>query len=136
MTKLKEINSRECLNGPVEVLMLGHGSRRREANESFLAVADRVMQMIGQKVTPAFMSNGEPNLSQAVQALIDNGAKTIVIMPLFLFRGIHVTVDIHEELEPIQLTHPEVNVIFTEELASDDGIAKLAGTRVLEVLKR
>lgn len=120
--------------GSTEVLLLGHGSRRLEANQSFLLVADRVAQLIGRKVTPAFMSNGEPNFAQAVQTLIDNGVQKIVIMPLFLFRGIHVTVDIYEELKPIQAANPEVCIVLTDELGSDDGIAQLASSRIREAL--
>ena len=80
------------------------------------------------------MSHGKPSLPEAVQAKITEGALQIVIMPLFLFRGIHVTVDIHEELRDIRAQHPNVEIIFTKELGADDGIANLASLRIKEAV--
>ncbi|AFQ44132.1 sirohydrochlorin chelatase [Desulfosporosinus meridiei] len=117
-----------------EIIILGHGSRRAEANEGLLVVAEKVSRIIGQPVTPAYMAHDHPSLPEAVEAKIESGAKHIVIMPLFLFRGMHVTVDIHEELREIREQHPEVEIVFTRELGADDGIASLASLRIKEAL--
>lgn len=113
-----------------EIIILGHGSRRAEANQGLLEVAEKVSQILGQTVTPAYMAHDHPSLPEAVQAKILEGALKIVVMPLFLFRGIHVTVDIHEELREIREQHPKVEIIFTKELGADDGIANLAAQRI------
>ena len=113
-----------------EIILLGHGSRRAEANQGLLEVSDKVSHILGQKVTPAYMAHDHPSLPEAVQAKISEGALKIVVMPLFLFRGIHVTVDIHEELREIREQHPNVEIIFTKELGADDGIANLAAQRI------
>lgn len=113
-----------------EIILLGHGSRRAEANQGLLEVAQKVSDLLEQTVTPAYMAHGKPNLPEAVQAKILEGALHIVVMPLFLFRGIHVTVDIHEELREIREQHPNVEIIFTKELGADDGIANLAAQRI------
>ena len=113
-----------------EIIILGHGSRRAEANQGLLEVAQKVSSILGQTVTPAYMAQGHPSLPEAVQAKILEGALRIVVMPLFLFRGIHVTVDIHEELREIREQHPNVEIVFTKELGADDGIANLAAQRI------
>lgn len=118
-----------------EIIILGHGSRRVEANEGLLDVAQKVSQLLGETVTPAYMAHGKPSLPEAVEAKISEGALRIVVMPLFLFRGIHVTVDIHEELREIREQHPNVEIIFTKELGADDGIANLASLRIKEAVK-
>src|SRR5665648_52592 len=118
-----------------EIIILGHGSRRAEANEGLLDVAQKVSQLLGETVTPAYMAHGKPSLPEAVEAKISEGALRIVVMPLFLFRGIHVTVDIHEELREIREQHPNVEIIFTKELGADDGIANLASLRIEEDVK-
>ena len=118
-----------------EIIILGHGSRREEANQGLLDVAQKVSQLLGETVTPAYMAHGKPSLPEAVEAKIAEGALRIVVMPLFLFRGIHVTVDIHEELREIRVQHPNVEIIFTEELGADDGIANLASLRIKEAVK-
>lgn len=117
-----------------EIILLGHGSRRKEANEGLIEVAQKVKTILGEEVTPAFMENAEPSLPKAVKAKIEAGAQRVVIMPLFLFRGIHVTVDIHNEVREIQEKHPEVEIVFTAELGADDAIASLACSRIKEAI--
>ena len=118
-----------------EIVILGHGSRRAEANEGLLEVARKVTEIMEQEVTSAFMAHSTPNLPEVVLEKIKLGAQRIVIMPLFLFRGVHVSVDIHEELREIREKYPQVEIIFTPELGADDGIANLAGLRIKEVLQ-
>ncbi|MDP4125582.1 MAG: CbiX/SirB N-terminal domain-containing protein [Bacillota bacterium] len=117
-----------------EIILLGHGSRRAEANQGLLVVAEKVNRLLGQPVTPAYMAHDRPSLPEAVEAKIKDGAERIIIMPLFLFRGIHVSVDIHEELSEIREQHPNVEIIYTKELGADDGIASLATLRIKEAM--
>ena len=116
-----------------EIILLGHGSRRAEANNGLLEVAKKVSLILGQTVTPAYMANGVPSLPEVVQAKILEGALKLIVMPLFLFRGVHVSVDIHEELREIREQNPNVEISFTKELGADDGIAQLASQRIMEV---
>ena len=117
-----------------EIILLGHGSRREEANQGLLQVARKVSAIVGCEVIPAFMGHAEPSLPTAVMDKIRQGARTIIVMPLFLFRGIHVSVDIHEELKEIRDQYPEVDIIFTTELGADDLIAQLASSRIKEAM--
>lgn len=117
-----------------EIILLGHGSRRKEANVGLIEVAEKVSQLLGQSVTPAYMGYDQPSLPEAVEAKILEGAMNIVVMPLFLFRGIHVTIDIHEELRELREQHPNVEIVFTRELGADDVIANLAADRIKEAM--
>ncbi|MDR3600832.1 MAG: CbiX/SirB N-terminal domain-containing protein [Desulfosporosinus sp.] len=117
-----------------EIILLGHGSRRAEANQGLLVVAQKVSLLMGQTVTPAYMAHDHPSLPEVVAEKIKNGALKIIIMPLFLFRGVHVSVDIHEELREIREQHPNVEIIYTKELGADDGIANLAWIRIKEAM--
>lgn len=116
------------------IIILGHGSRRAEANQGLLVVAEKVNRLLGHSVTPAYMAHDHPSLPEAVEEKILDGAERIIIMPLFLFKGIHVTVDIHEELRKTQEQHPNVEIIFTRELGADDVIADLAALRIKEAI--
>ena len=117
-----------------EIILLGHGSRRSEANQGLLEVAVKVSLLLGEKVTPAYMAHDHPSLPEAVAEKINEGALRVVIMPLFLFRGVHVSVDIHEELNELREQHPNVEIVYTKELGADDGIASLACERIKEAM--
>lgn len=117
-----------------EVILLGHGSRRSEANRGLIEVAQKVSSIIGKEVTPVFMAHQTPSLPQGVLNKIEQGAKKIIVMPLFLFRGVHVTVDVHEEIREIREKYPNVVIEFTQELGADDTIAQLASLRIKEAM--
>ncbi|CAA7601908.1 sirohydrochlorin cobaltochelatase [Acididesulfobacillus acetoxydans] len=117
-----------------EIILLGHGSRRAEANQGLIEVADKVEALMGRPVTPAFMSHGSPSLPQAVRDKARQGAKKVIVMPLFLFSGMHVTVDIHEEVAEVRGEFPELEIIFSEALGADDMIANLASLRIKEAM--
>jgi sirohydrochlorin ferrochelatase len=118
-----------------EIILLGHGSRRSEANQGLIEVAEKVSRILGREVLPVFMDHQAPNLPEGVLQKINEGAKKILIMPLFLFRGVHVTVDIHEEIRGIQDQYPDVEIRFARELGADDTIAELATLRIKEALE-
>lgn len=94
------------------VILLGHGSRLETANQGLKLVAeelDRSGYFLG--VTPAFLQHAGPSLEEVFQKLAESGAERIVIMPLFLFEGVHTTLDIPSEINKIRLRHPHAQVI-------------------------
>lgn len=119
-----------------EIILLGHGSRRQEANEGLIEVAQKVSMILEREVTPVFMNHQPPSLPEGVLDKIQKGAKKILIMPLFLFRGMHVAVDIQEEIREIKEKYPDVEIRFTSELGADDAIAQLASARIREAIGR
>lgn len=118
-----------------KIILLGHGSRRAEANQGLVEVAEKVEALLRRPVTPAFMSHHEPSLPQAIRAQAQEGVKRIIIMPLFLFAGMHVTFDIHEEAAKVREEFPDLEIVFSRALGADDGIAALATTRIKEAME-
>lgn len=116
-----------------EIIILGHGSRRPEANYELIEVANKVACILG-PVTPAFMSHGTPDLPSVVIEKILSGAERIIIMPLFLFLGTYVSTEIHEKIKDIKAQFPQIEIIFAKELGADDIIANLACSRIKETI--
>lgn len=118
-----------------EIIILGHGSRRAEANQGLIEVAEKVENLLGRKVAPAFMGHDKPSLPEALREQARRGAKRVIVMPLFLFDGMHVTSDIHEQAEEVRDEFPELEIIFSRALGADDLIASLASTRIKEAMQ-
>ena len=55
-------------------------------------------------------------------------------MPLFLFHGMYVSTDVHEEIKDIKVQFPQIEIIFAKELGADDTIANLACSRIKETM--
>ncbi|MDH5720621.1 MAG: precorrin-8X methylmutase [Spirochaetia bacterium] len=82
------------------VLILAHGSRRKEANEQVIVMAKRLAKALsGAKVKAAFMEQAEPSIPDAVNSLVKDGVSEMIVFPYFLVKGVHTTTDIPELLE-------------------------------------
>jgi len=117
------------------IILLGHGSRSSEANYGLIEVSDKVTHILNRSVTPAFVANGTPNLPCAISEKILSGATRIIIMPLFLFRGIYVSAEINKEIRDIKAQFPQIEIIVAKELGADDTIANLAYSCIKETIE-
>jgi sirohydrochlorin ferrochelatase len=80
------------------------------------------------------MSHGIPDLKSAITEKILSGATRIIIMPLFLFRGMYLSTGIYEEIKDIRGQFPQIEIIVAKELGADDIIANLAYSRIKETI--
>lgn len=115
------------------VILLGHGSRREEANNlvrdicAILQERDRSKRYLS-----AFLEFGSPNLPYAARKLIDDGVERIVVAPMFLVTGNHMHRDIPGKLLRLKTTHPEVRFAFAGHLGADPRIADIVMDRINE----
>ena len=77
------------------VVLVAHGSRREEANMEIRTLTREVQEADPPGLYEvAFMQFSSPDLKEAVARLAAQGVQQVVIMPLFLITGNHVTQDI------------------------------------------
>ncbi len=114
------------------LLVVGHGSRRPEANavlrELAAAVARRARAV--HAVRPAYLELESPTVGEGYAALVADGCDHIVVHPYFLYPGNHSTTDIPAARAAAQATHPEVGWTMTEPLSLDDRLVDLVLDRV------
>uniref|UniRef100_A0A1J3K2C7 Sirohydrochlorin ferrochelatase n=1 Tax=Noccaea caerulescens TaxID=107243 RepID=A0A1J3K2C7_NOCCA len=77
------------------VIIVDHGSRRRESN----LMLEEFVKMFKDKtgypiVEPAHMELAEPSIKSAFSSCVQQGAKRVVVSPFFLFPGRHWHQDI------------------------------------------
>lgn len=117
------------------VVVLGHGSRVAEANKTVQEISSLVKSMTGiTRIEACYMARCRPNLREGVENLVRQGVKKIVVIPLFLYNGLHVLEDIPEELEKIKKSYgSQVEIVFGNTLGSDRRIAEIVIERIKEV---
>ena len=77
------------------VILVDHGSRRKESNRAFEAFVDRFAGEAEYKIVePAHMELAEPSIAQAFERCVERGATDIVVCPFFLLPGRHWSEDI------------------------------------------
>jgi len=113
------------------MIVLGHGSRRREVGAAFVAMVGRVAErMPFVRVLPAFFSLGEPTLADQVGVLADAGCSHIVIMQYFLYNGVHIEQDIPAMVEELQRKYPGVEFELQPTLQDDLAMERLIEARL------
>ena len=114
------------------MIVLGHGSRRREVGEAFTAMVERVARrMPGMTVLPAFFSLGEPTLADQVRRLAADGCSRIVIMQYFLYNGVHIEQDIPEMIAELRREMPGLRFVVQPTLQDDPAMERLIADRLL-----
>lgn len=114
------------------MIVLGHGSRRREVGEAFTAMVERVARrMPGMTVLPAFFSLGEPTLADQVRRLAADGCSRIVIMQYFLYNGVHIEQDIPEMIAELRREMPGLQFVVQPTLQDDPAMETLIANRLL-----
>ncbi|MBI5192455.1 MAG: precorrin-8X methylmutase [Nitrospirae bacterium] len=115
------------------ILLLGHGSRLTEANNTLIQMAQMVRTMGDIPIVEAaFMQFGRPDFSDGVSACVSKGARKIIVLPYFLYKGRHYEEDIPALIDDAQKKHNEIEFSITEPLGLHENIAKVA----LERLKK
>ncbi len=99
------------------VLVVGHGSRREEANEDVRDAARKISVRGGfDLITAAFLEIAHPNIHEGFAQLIELGATDITVHPYFLSPGRHTRGDIPLEVREAAEAHPGITWRITEPL--------------------
>jgi uroporphyrin-III C-methyltransferase len=119
------------------VLVVGHGSRREEANED---VRDAALNIARRGpislVTTAFLEIAKPSIGEGFARLVELGARRIIIHPYFLSPGRHTRGDIPVEVKAIARLYPDVTYELTEPLNAHPLVVDASIERIRETSAR
>lgn len=116
-------------------IILGHGSRASEANETLQHITGIVKEKLAEDtVIGAFMGFSQPSLEQAAEELVNNGCGKVIIMPFFLYKGIHMQEDIPAKVKKLEEKFgSKVSFSITNHLGVDSRLAEIILDRIKEV---
>lgn len=116
------------------LLILAHGSKRKETEEIVDSIVDKVKSITGETmVDAAYMEMSRPCIEESVEQIIAKGATEIYAVPMFIFDGVHVTRDIPELLKSLQKKHPNVKIILGRHMGADDRIAQIVAENARKI---
>jgi sirohydrochlorin cobaltochelatase len=99
-------------SNPSAVIVFAHGSRDARWREPVEAVARRMATLQPDvAVACAYLELVEPDLATAVKRLVDDGARSVHVVPLFLGVGKHVREDLPLLVDDLRTRHR--HVVFT-----------------------
>jgi sirohydrochlorin ferrochelatase len=127
--------SGSAAGGATGIVIVDHGSRRREANrqhEEFVSAwRERGVHAI---VEPAHMELAEPSIATAFDACVRAGATTVVIAPYFLWPGSHWEVDIPALAAEASAAHPGVRYLVAAPLGPHPALGDIVEQRIDQCL--
>ena len=119
----------------VGVVIVDHGSKKKESNEQLVEFAALYRSQSGMRVVEiAHMEIAEPTIEQAVASCVTQGVETIVIAPYFLSRGRHIQEDIPALVKAAEEKHRGVKIILADAIGIDPLMAQLIHNRVLDAV--
>ncbi|MFF5260435.1 sirohydrochlorin chelatase [Actinomadura viridis] len=135
--------SAEQSAGPTAVLLVGRGSTDPDANAEVHKVARLFWEGRGaggpeqrhglMGVEPAFVSLARPSVPEGLERLRRLGARRIVVVPYFLFRGV-LPERVAGEARAYAAGRPELDVRCAEVIGDCDGLADVVAERYEEAL--
>jgi sirohydrochlorin ferrochelatase len=109
------------------VLIVDHGSQKREANEMLRSMADLIQTMAGQDVVVryAHMELAEPDIAAGFSSCVQAGATDVTVFPYMLSPGRHSTADIPRMVANVAKTFPNVSFRVTPAFGLHEKLAEV-----------
>lgn len=116
------------------ILLAGHGSPKKDANS-----LDHIAKLLHDMIHPgcdeecvrvAYLQFAKPDISEALESCVRDGARKIVIHPYFLSSGMHVTTDIPDIIKEAGSRYPDVDFVYTEPLGIHNKMAQVVLERI------
>lgn len=124
-------------NKATGVIICGHGSRSSQGRELFAAMARRFAADHPElEVIHAFLELQQPDFRTAVASLTERGITNIVVIPAFLFTGIHVAHDIPLEFREIAASYADVKIRMASYIGVHEHLRELIHIRLHELMSR
>ncbi|MCH9662507.1 MAG: CbiX/SirB N-terminal domain-containing protein [Gammaproteobacteria bacterium] len=94
------------------VLVVAHGSRSEHSNAHFASLVQSLRDTLGEgyRVGHSFLEMAEPGIPAGLNALVEQGAQAILLLPYFLSPGRHVVEDVPGIVAEFSRSHPELNI--------------------------
>ncbi|KLK88060.1 sirohydrochlorin cobaltochelatase [Methanoculleus sediminis] len=116
------------------MLLVGHGSKLPYNKELIETTAKLIAEKTDDYIVkPGFMSLNTPTVEEQLEAFRDENIEMLVVVPLFLAKGVHINQDIPEILGlpkgerrgTFQLNGKAVPLVYANPIGSDPLLAEL-----------
>ncbi len=117
------------------IIIVDHGSRRRESNAMLTVAAERfAAQSSFTIVEPAHMELAEPTIAQAFDNCVARGATRVVVFPYFLSPGRHWTEDIPALVAEAAAKHSGIEWLVTAPFGLHPDMLEIINDRIRRCL--
>lgn len=117
------------------IVIVDHGSRRRESNEMLLAAVAALKSSSGYPIVEAaHMEIAEPDVATAYHRCVQQGARRVIVFPYFLSPGKHWKQDIPALVAEAARQHPETEWLVTAPFGLHPLMREIIADRIQQCL--
>lgn len=107
------------------IVLFAHGARDPRWAEPLSRLAEMLAQgEDAPAVQLAFLELMSPGLEEAVARVVDGGASTVLVLPVFLAQGGHLRRDLPALIEATRQRHPELHIELALAVGEDQGVLR------------
>ncbi len=118
------------------VIILGHGTTRKEASEGFCELVARVGRRLAPaRVLPACFSCGRPTLYEQTSVLARENVTRVIIFPYFLLSGRHIADELPEVVQKLREAFPHIHFDLLETMENEPLLEAVMLTRLQGCLR-
>ena len=112
------------------LLLIAHGSRNETANADFMEITDDLRADSPYAIVEAaFLELAEPTIPQGAATCVRNGAGRVVLVPYFLFAGVHARNDLEDHRRTLSERFPDVEFRLAEPLGRHPSLLEIVKER-------
>ena len=112
------------------ILVVGHGSRSKEAYDTFYKIIEDLHKKLDVELEGCFMEISSPQIPEKIDNLVQKGVDHITVLPYFLFEGIHIKEDIPEILKGIKEKYDSLTIDMAQPIGYHPLLVDLLAERV------
>ena len=118
------------------VVLFGHGARDPRWARPFERIRDRMREALPERtVELAFLEFMTPDLPTIIDRLAGQGARRVLLMPLFLGAGGHVLRDLPELLDQARARHPGLAIDAVRALGEHDVVLDAIADGCVDIVR-
>lgn len=113
------------------ILLVDHGSIRKEANDMLVDMAKLVQSMASDAaiIRYAHMELAEPTIAEGIASCVEAGASDVVVFPYMLSPGRHSTTDIPRMVNEVAPNYPNVRFSVTPPFGINEKLGEVILSR-------
>lgn len=103
------------------LLLIAHGSRRKQSNDEVIVLAERLKLNCSEHyeiIHAGFLELAETLIPDGIKKCVDEGASTIIVLPYFLNSGRHVVEDIPNIVNDTKPHYPNIDIKIAPHLGA------------------
>ena len=115
------------------IILFAHGARDPEWANPLRRIQAAVRERIAEvPVELAFLEFIAPSLPESTARLVAEGARKIVVLPLFIARGGHLKREVPEMLDGLRSTYPEVQFSLGAAIGENEIVVQAMASAALQ----